>query len=92
MSARSPLAGFILALVALVGCSGPGVHSAREAHARGGDDPGLVADEVGPAPRLEASVDALLNPLVDRSLVSGSILIAKDGHVLLAKGVRSRRP
>lgn len=35
---------------------------------------------------IEAEVDSLFAPLVDRDLVSGSVLIAKDGHILLAKG------
>jgi CubicO group peptidase (beta-lactamase class C family) len=35
---------------------------------------------------IEAEVDSLLAPLIDRDLVSGSVLIARDGDILLAKG------
>ena len=37
-------------------------------------------------PALEAEVDACLQPLLDLDLISGSILIAKGGKILLAKG------
>ncbi len=35
---------------------------------------------------IETDVDSLFAPLIDRDMVSGSILIARDGHILLAKG------
>jgi len=35
---------------------------------------------------IEKQVDRLLTPLVDRDLVSGSVLIARGGNILLAKG------
>lgn len=36
--------------------------------------------------RIEAAVDAYFQPLIDRDLISGSVLIARDGEILLAKG------
>lgn len=39
-----------------------------------------------PDPALERKVDELLAPLLAEDLISGSILIARDGEVLLAKG------
>jgi len=39
-----------------------------------------------PAPRLETQVDACLGPLVDEDLISGTVLIARNGDVLLARG------
>jgi CubicO group peptidase (beta-lactamase class C family) len=38
------------------------------------------------APGLEERVDAYLRPLVDADLLSGTVLIARDGEVLLARG------
>lgn len=35
---------------------------------------------------LEAAADAYLQPVVDRDCISGSVLIARDGKILLAKG------
>ena len=35
---------------------------------------------------LEAEVDAFLGPIVDMDLISGSVLIARNGEILLAKG------
>jgi len=86
MSTRSSLAILALASVAFAACSGPDGELAREQRALRGEDTLLVPDESERAADLEASVDALLNPLVERNLVSGSILIAKGGEVLLAKG------
>lgn len=37
-------------------------------------------------PLIEAQVDSLLQPLVDDDLISGSVLIARNGKILLAKG------
>lgn len=37
-------------------------------------------------PSLEQEVDAYLKPLIDADLISGSILIARDGKIELAKG------
>lgn len=38
------------------------------------------------APGLEARVDAFLKPLVEADLISGTVLIAQKGQILLAKG------
>ena len=86
MSTRSSLAILALASVAFAACSGPDGELAREQRALRGEDTLLVPDESERAADLEASVDAVLNPLVERNLVSGSILIAKGGEALLAKG------
>jgi CubicO group peptidase (beta-lactamase class C family) len=45
----------------------------------GGNPPAAKGD-------VERDVDALLSPLLERDLISGSILIARRGKVLLAKG------
>ncbi|MDD4051215.1 MAG: serine hydrolase [candidate division Zixibacteria bacterium] len=37
-------------------------------------------------PALEAKVDAFLKPALDYDLISGTVLIAKNGNILLAKG------
>jgi len=37
-------------------------------------------------PALEAKVDAFLKPALDDDLISGAVLIAKNGNILLAKG------
>lgn len=36
--------------------------------------------------KMEKRVDAYLKPLLDEDVISGSVLIAKDGEILLAKG------
>jgi CubicO group peptidase (beta-lactamase class C family) len=38
------------------------------------------------APGLEAQVDAVMRPLLDEDLISGSILIAREGRIEVAKG------
>jgi hypothetical protein len=43
-------------------------------------------------PVLEAKVDAYLNPLVEKDLIGGFVLIARGGEVLLSKRYISDRP
>jgi CubicO group peptidase (beta-lactamase class C family) len=47
--------------------------------------PALAAGQAE-TPSLEQRVDAYLKPLIDEDLISGSILIARDGKIELAKG------
>jgi CubicO group peptidase (beta-lactamase class C family) len=48
--------------------------------------PLLTASPVTAVSSLENKVDSYLQPLADRDLISGSVLIAKEGKILLAKG------
>lgn len=47
---------------------------------------GLSQADASDAVAIETEVDRLMAPLVDLDLVSGSVLIARHGNVLLAKG------
>lgn len=86
MSERVSLTVVSLATVALVACAGPSGDQAGEERARPGGEALPSPAELVRAADLESSADALLDPLVERNLVSGSILIARGDEVLLAKG------
>jgi CubicO group peptidase (beta-lactamase class C family) len=46
----------------------------------------LTTAAASEAPGLEEQVDAVMKPLLDEDLISGSILIARDGRIEVAKG------
>jgi hypothetical protein len=72
--------------IAGVGFAGAGPHPAGELSSSQSEGEQVVLADDESSVKLEAAVDSVVNPLVERGVVSGSILVARSGEILLAKG------